>query len=97
MSETSDLIPGREPQTARRVLLKLSGEMFGGGQLGLDPDVVSRVAREIAEASAKGSDDEGVEVAVVVGGGNFFRGAELSQRGIDRARADYMGMLGRSR
>ncbi len=89
MSETSDLIPGKEPQAARRVLLKLSGEMFGGGELGLDPDVVSRVAREIAAAVR-----QGVQVAVVVGGGNFFRGAELSERGMERSRADYMGMLG---
>ena len=73
----------------RRVLLKLSGETFGGGQLGVNPDVVSAIAREIATAVA---DD--IEVAVVVGGGNFFRGAELSQRGMDRGRADYMGMLG---
>jgi uridylate kinase len=58
----------------RRVLLKLSGEAFGGGA--------------IAEAA------QDVEVAIVVGGGNFFRGAELSQRGMDRSRADYMGMLG---
>ncbi|MFH5822493.1 UMP kinase [Georgenia sp. AZ-5] len=74
---------------ARRVLLKLSGEVFGGGRVGLDPDVVSDVARQIAAAAA-----DGVQVAIVVGGGNFFRGAELSQRGIDRSRADYMGMLG---
>lgn len=73
----------------RRVLLKLSGEVFGGGSIGLDPDVVSDVAGEIGAAMA-----EGVQVAIVVGGGNFFRGAELSQRGMDRARADYMGMLG---
>jgi uridylate kinase len=72
----------------RRVLLKLSGEAFGGGQLGVNPDVVGAIAREIAEAAAE------VEIAVVVGGGNFFRGAELSQRGMDRGRADYMGMLG---
>lgn len=72
----------------RRVLLKLSGEAFGGGQLGVNPDVVSSIARDIAEGA------KDVEVAVVVGGGNFFRGAELSQRGMDRARADYMGMLG---
>lgn len=57
--------------------------------MGLDPDVVSSVAHEIAAAA-----NAGVEVGVVVGGGNFFRGAELSQRGIDRSRADYMGMLG---
>ena len=78
-----------ESPRARRVLLKLSGEVFGGGNIGLDPDVVSSVAGEIAVAVA-----EGVQVAIVVGGGNFFRGAELSQRGIDRSRADYMGMLG---
>ncbi len=72
----------------RRVLLKLSGEAFGGGTLGVNPDVVSQIAREIAAAA------EQVEIAIVVGGGNFFRGAELSQRGMDRGRADYMGMLG---
>lgn len=77
-----------ENQGRRRVLLKLSGEAFGGGQLGVNPDVVSQVAREIAAAADR------VEVAIVVGGGNFFRGAELSQRGMDRGRADYMGMLG---
>jgi uridylate kinase len=77
-----------EPETKRRVLLKLSGEAFGGGALGVNPDVVSSLAREIAEAAKE------VEVAIVVGGGNFFRGAELSQRGMDRGRADYMGMLG---
>ncbi len=72
----------------RRVLLKLSGEAFGGGSLGVNPDVVSALAKEIALAAQE------VEVAIVVGGGNFFRGAELSQRGMDRGRADYMGMLG---
>jgi uridylate kinase len=72
----------------RRVLLKLSGEAFGAGSLGVNPDVVSQLAREIAAAARH------VEVAIVVGGGNFFRGAELSQRGMDRGRADYMGMLG---
>ena len=76
-------------QDGRRVLLKLSGEAFGGGAVGVDPDVVSRLAGEIAEGVA-----QGVECAIVVGGGNFFRGAELSQRGMDRRRADYMGMLG---
>jgi uridylate kinase len=72
-----------------RVLLKLSGEVFGGGKVGVDPDVVQTIAREIA-AVAKA----GVQIAVVTGGGNFFRGAELHQRGMDRVRADYMGMLG---
>ena len=73
----------------RRVMLKVSGEVFGGGQVGMDLDVINSVAHQIGAAVAKG-----VQVAVVVGGGNFFRGAELSQRGLDRARADYMGMLG---
>jgi len=77
-----------EAPKRRRVLLKLSGEAFGAGSLGVNPDVVSALAREIAQAA------QDVEVAIVVGGGNFFRGAELSQRGMDRGRADYMGMLG---
>ncbi|MEO6791785.1 MAG: UMP kinase [Ornithinibacter sp.] len=73
----------------RRVLLKLSGEVFGGGSVGVDPDVVRGIARQIAAAVR-----EGIEVAIVVGGGNFFRGAELQQKGMDRSRADYIGMLG---
>jgi uridylate kinase len=73
----------------KRVLLKLSGEAFGGGRVGVDPDVVNAIAQEIAAVVRSG-----VQVAIVVGGGNFFRGAELQQRGMDRARADYMGMLG---
>jgi uridylate kinase len=72
-----------------RVVLKLSGEVFGGGRLGVDPDVVATIARQIAEVVRSG-----VEMAIVVGGGNYFRGAELSERGMDRSRADYMGMLG---
>jgi len=80
---------GTGPTKARRVLLKLSGEVFGGGEVGLAVDVVQATAAQIAAAVA-----EGVQVAIVVGGGNFFRGAELSQSGLDRARADYMGMLG---
>ena len=75
--------------TYKRVLLKLSGEVFGGGKVGLDPDVVRGIAVQIAEAVR-----EGVQVAVVIGGGNFFRGSELQQKGMDRTRADYMGMLG---
>ncbi|MEY4992881.1 MAG: kinase [Actinomycetota bacterium] len=76
------------PNKKRRVLLKLSGEAFGGGTLGVNPDIVAEMAREIAEGAKH------AEIAIVVGGGNFFRGAELSQRGMDRSRADYMGMLG---
>ena len=72
-----------------RVLVKLSGEVFGGGKVGVDPDVVHRIAGEIAEVAR-----QGVGVCVVVGGGNFFRGAQMQQRGMDRSRADYMGMLG---
>ncbi|WP_221484624.1 UMP kinase [Saccharothrix ecbatanensis] len=70
-------------------MLKLGGEMFGGGGVGVDPDVVQTVSRQIAAVVRSG-----VQVAVVIGGGNFFRGAELQQRGMDRSRADYMGMLG---
>jgi uridylate kinase len=73
----------------KRVLLKLSGEAFGGGSVGVDPDVVQTIAREISTVVKAG-----VQIAVVTGGGNFFRGAELQQRGMDRVRADYMGMLG---
>ena len=72
-----------------RVLLKLSGEVFGGGRIGVDPDVVASIARQIAEVVS-----DGIQVAVVVGGGNYFRGPQLSQRGMDRDRADYMAMLG---
>ncbi|MDQ2852723.1 UMP kinase [Dermatophilaceae bacterium Sec6.4] len=72
-----------------RVLLKLSGEVFGGGAVGLDPDVVKDIAEQIARAARSG-----VQIAVVIGGGNFFRGAQLQQKGMDRVRADYMGMLG---
>ena len=76
--------------TYHRIMLKLSGEMFGGTRgIGVDPDVVANLAAQI-----KAVVDAGVQVAVVIGGGNFFRGAELSERGMDRDRADYMGMLG---
>jgi uridylate kinase len=71
------------------VILKLSGEAFAGAEgLGISPDVVIHVAAEISAVARAG-----VQVAAVVGGGNMFRGAALSARGIDRARADYMGML----
>lgn len=73
----------------KRVLLKLSGEVFGGGKIGVDPAVVSNIAQQVAAVASSG-----VQVAIVVGGGNFFRGAELSQNGMERERADYMGMLG---
>jgi uridylate kinase len=76
--------------TYQRVLLKLSGEVFGGAKgIGVDPDVLADVAKQIADVVRSG-----IQVAIVVGGGNFFRGAELSERGMERSRADYMGMLG---
>src|SRR5213592_1648557 len=77
-----------------RVLLKLSGEAFAGPgeagevKLGIDPGTVSGIARQVADVVRSG-----VQVAIVVGGGNMFRGALLAQRGVDRPRADYMGML----
>jgi uridylate kinase len=78
------------PETeVRRTLLKLSGEVFGGGRIGLDPSVVRDIAEQIAKAVRSG-----VQVAIVIGGGNFFRGAEMQAKGMDRTRADYMGMLG---
>src|ERR1700750_131807 len=73
----------------RRVVLKLSGGMFAGPEpLGISPDVVAHLAAEIIAAVK-----DGVQVAAVVGGGNMFRGAALGERGVDRGRADYMGML----
>lgn len=81
----------REPVGAPygRALLKLSGEVIGGGRVGVDPDVVQGIALEVAEVV-----HDGIQVAIVLGGGNYFRGAELQTHGMDRARADYMGMLG---
>ena len=77
-------------QSNRRVLLKLSGEAFADPELGygIDPLTVQRVAEEIAEAQT-----HGVEVAIVVGGGNIFRGVSQAAKGMDPANADYMGML----
>ena len=87
---TIETWPGASEGGWDRVLLKLSGEAFsGGGGLGVDPDVVASIARQIADVVRAGT-----EVAVVIGGGNYFRGAQLSERGMERARADYMGMLG---
>ena len=72
-----------------RILLKISGEILAGeGSYGVDPDVIREIAQEIKEVK-----DLGVEVAVVIGGGNLFRGVAASSRGMDRASADYMGML----
>jgi uridylate kinase len=81
--------PAMEPVAARRVLLKLSGEaLMGDEEYGIDPGMVREIAAQVAEVAAGGT-----QVAVVVGGGNIFRGLAASARGMDRATADYMGML----
>jgi uridylate kinase len=73
----------------RRVLLKLSGEaLMGARQYGIDPEVVRSIAGQVAEAT-----EDGTEVAIVVGGGNIFRGLSAAASGMDRSTADYMGML----
>ena len=73
----------------KRILLKLSGEALMGEQaFGIDPAVADQIAREVAEVQALG-----VQTAIVIGGGNIFRGLTASARGLDRATADYMGML----
>ena len=72
----------------KRVLLKLSGEQLAGREGGIDPDFVAWLAAEIKKAT-----ETGVEMAIVVGGGNWLRGATFARDGIERATADYMGML----
>jgi uridylate kinase len=73
----------------RRIVVKLSGEALAGGQgYGIDPPVLDRVAAEVRDVSALG-----VQIAIVIGGGNIFRGIAASAGGMDRATADYMGML----
>jgi uridylate kinase len=73
----------------RRILLKLSGEaLMGNGDYGIDPDVLSRIANEVKEVRALG-----VELGIVIGGGNIFRGAGLARAGMDRVTGDHMGML----
>lgn len=73
----------------RRVLLKLSGEaLMGDEDYGIDPKVLNRLAREVIEAS-----EAGAEIALVIGGGNIFRGAGLAASGMDRVTGDHMGML----
>ena len=73
----------------KRVMLKISGEaLMGGRDYGLEPEIVSRLAQEIKNVS-----DMGVEICLVIGGGNIFRGVSLAAKGMDRSTADYMGML----
>ncbi|MEO1272717.1 MAG: UMP kinase [Myxococcota bacterium] len=84
-------MPEHNPETFRyrRILLKLSGEALGGGQSsGISTDTLDRLAAEVADVHRLG-----VEVAIVIGGGNIFRGIAASAKGMDRASADYMGML----
>jgi len=86
--EGMEMEPGPRPRY-RRVLIKLSGEAFmGRREYGIDPDTVKSIADELAEANRLG-----VQTAIVVGGGNIFRGMAASAKGMDRAAADYMGML----
>jgi uridylate kinase len=86
MAVAADGPPTTQP---RRVLLKLSGEaLMGEHDYGIDPAVVREIARQLA-----GEVERGIQVAVVVGGGNIFRGLAASARGMDRATGDYMGML----
>jgi len=79
----------QESPAYKRILLKLSGEaLLGNHAYGIDPEVIQRIATEISEITALG-----VEVGVVIGGGNIFRGAGLAEAGMDRVTADHMGML----
>jgi uridylate kinase len=85
----ADLAANGATPPARRVLLKLSGEaLMGEADYGIDPEVVRSIASQVA--AAKGP---GIEIAIVVGGGNIFRGLAASARGMDRSTGDYMGML----
>jgi uridylate kinase len=73
----------------KRILLKLSGEMLAGGKgLGIDPETIQQITEEVKEVHALG-----VEIGIVIGGGNIFRGVQADAQGIDRASGDYMGML----
>jgi len=79
---------GKAPQY-KRILLKLSGEaLVGDGEYGISPQIIGAIADEVKEVQ-----DLGVEIAIVIGGGNIFRGVAASSKGMDRASADYMGML----
>ena len=82
-------VPASEPPSPRRVLLKLSGEaLMGDHEYGIDPEVVRGIAGQVAAGK-----QDGTEIAIVVGGGNIFRGLAASARGMDRSTGDYMGML----
>jgi uridylate kinase len=88
-SESSETVTAPATPIYKRALLKLSGEaLMGEQQFGVDPAVATRIARDVGEIQSLG-----VETAIVIGGGNIFRGLAASARGMDRATADYMGML----
>jgi uridylate kinase len=88
-TEQKGVVGDAAPVLYRRVLLKLSGEaLMGKADYGIDPPVLKRIASEVAEARKLG-----IEIAIVIGGGNIFRGAGLAGAGMDRATGDYMGML----
>jgi uridylate kinase len=88
-SESSEAVTSPATPIYKRALLKLSGEaLMGEQQFGVDPAVATRIARDVGEIQGLG-----VETAIVIGGGNIFRGLAASARGMDRATADYMGML----
>jgi uridylate kinase len=88
-SESSDTVTAPATPIYKRALLKLSGEaLMGEQQFGVDPAVATRIARDVGDIQSLG-----VETAIVIGGGNIFRGLAASARGMDRATADYMGML----
>src|SRR5678815_673478 len=83
------VVPSTQSPVYKRVLLKLSGEaLMGEQQFGVDPAVATQIAQDVGNIHALG-----VETAIVIGGGNIFRGLAASARGMDRATADYMGML----
>jgi uridylate kinase len=82
-------MPAADKPVFKRILLKLSGEaLMGGGEFGIDPKVIAGIAADVAEVAKAG-----VQMGLVIGGGNIFRGVSLSAKGMDRATADYMGML----
>ena len=86
-AETTNPVPGAAPLS--RILLKISGEaLLGAADYGIDPAILKRIAGEIRDVMARG-----IQVAVVIGGGNIFRGAGLARAGMDRVTADHMGML----
>jgi uridylate kinase len=88
MKTEREVTSGSQTARYRRVLLKVSGESFGGGGYGIDFTTIAEIAAQVGRVRA-----HGVEIAIVVGGGNILRGSEAEKTGMDRASADYMGML----